>query len=123
MQFGKFNSDRDSALHFLCSSDWSNESFGDVEAPTGFVCRISNTAQDVQASNTEFTSVLEEWNQWEFNVDNEEFRKSLVGHFLIQEDSNGLVHVREYATETELLQVWHSLEISYIEWSQDEGEE
>lgn len=122
MQLGKFSSDRDNVLHFLCLADWSNESFGNVEAPTGYVWRISNTANDVSLANTEFTSVIEEWNQSEFNTDSLEFRNSLVGHFLLQEDSNGLVHVHKFETEETLLKHFQVLETEFSDWDSQEEE-
>jgi len=123
MQLGKFSSDSDSALHFLCLSDWANDSFGNVEAPTGYVWKISNYESDVSSSNTEFTSILEEWNKYEMNTDNQEFRRSLLGHFLLQEDSNGFVHVRKYETDKELCMAFDALQAEYEKWdSQEEGD-
>jgi len=127
MQLGKFSNDRDSALHYLCTSEWSNESFGDVESPTGYVWRISNTWEEVKPTNTEFNSVITEWlraevreNWFQLEALTEELRKSLVGHFLLQEDSNGLVHVREYATEKELLKDFQALETEHFNWDSQE---
>lgn len=121
MQLGKFSSDRDSALHFLCISEWSNESFGDIEAPTGYVWRISNTQDDIFGSfgrgNTEIDSVLQEWEVENIEVEQyEELRRSLIGHFLVIEDSNGLVHVIEWESEAQLVQAYNALEKEYGEW-------
>lgn len=123
MQLGKYSSDRDNILHFLCSSDWANESFGDVEAPTGYVYRITNQTADVQLSNTEITSVIEDQLQAYDIEDTEDFRKSLVGHFLVAEDSNGLVSVSEYQTEELLQQAYSSLEDIYGQWADQDNEE
>lgn len=123
MQLGKFSSDRDSALHYLCTVDWSNDSFGDVEAPTGYVWRISNDPADVHIPNTEFTSVLEEWLEANPEVqDSAEFRASLIGHFLITEDSNGLVYVTESPTEASVKRAFESLRRLYDAWD-DETEQ
>lgn len=119
MQLGKYDSDRDSALHFLCLSEWSNESFGNVESPTGYVWRISNSWEDVKPENMEFSAVVEDWQDVSIST----VRESLVGHFLLQEDSNGLVHVREYITEEELLKDFQALETEHYKWdAQEEGE-
>lgn len=120
MQLGKYSSDRDSALHFLCVGEWSNESFGNVEAPTGYVWRISNTWEDVKPINMEFNSVIEDWVALDSDIDGvaTEFRKSLVGHFLVVEDEQGFVSVHEYATETLLLQAFKSLEEIYAAWDE-----
>lgn len=123
MQLGKYSSDRDNILHFLCSSDWANQSFGDVEAPTGYIYRISNEAADVQLSNTEITSLIEDQLQAYDIDDTEEFRASLVGHFLVAEDSNGFVSVTEYPTEELLLQAYSSLEDIYGQWADQDNEE
>lgn len=122
MQLGKYSTDRDNVLHFLCISDWSNESFGNVEAPTGYVWRISNTANDVALTNTEFNSVIEEWNQSEFNTDNLEFRNSLVGHFLVIEDNNGFVHVLEFPNEDALMTHFEEGKMWFEMWDSQEEE-
>lgn len=123
MRLGKYSTDRDSALHFLCASEWSNASFGDVESPTGFIHRISNKLEEVHKPNTEITSVLEDWFTSEEVEDTTEFRKSLVGHFLLVEDNQGFVSVHEYPTEALLIQAFESLEEIYSEWdSQDDDD-
>lgn len=121
MQLGKYSNDRDNILHFLCLVDWATESFGNVEAPTGYVWRISNTPNDVSLANTEFNTVIEEQVKLYSIVDNEEFRSSLVGHFLITEDSNGLVFVGKYDTEYGLLEDYATLEQEFSEWD-EQGE-
>jgi hypothetical protein len=123
MQLGKFDSDRDSALHYLCSSDWGNESFGDSSTWGKYVWRISNTWEEVKPGNTEIAWIIEEFLNAEDLKDSEEFRKSLVGHFLVQEDSNGLVHVREYASEYGLLEDYSTLEQEFSEWNSQDDEE
>lgn len=117
MQLGKFDTDRDSALHYLCLSDWANGSFGDVESPVGYVWRISNNWEEVKPENTELTSVLEEWFEQQGDVeDTPEFRRSLVGHFLILEDSNGLVHVQSYDTVELSLDAFHEYRDVFEKW-------
>lgn len=124
---GKYSSARDDILHYLCTSEWSNESFGDVEAPTGYVWRISNNWEEVKPINMELTSVLEEWLEWNQEVtDCEELRRELVGHFLITEDSNGLVTVEEFPTEAALKNRFAHLEECFNIWNdsnEDEDEE
>ena len=120
-QLGKYSTDRDNILHFMATCDWANESFGDVEAPTGYVLRMSNTFQDVQPSNTELTSLIEDQVKAYDIVDNDDFRESLVGHFLIWEDASGFVSVLQFATELDLLDVYKDLETEFSEWdSQDD---
>jgi hypothetical protein len=100
---------------------WANESFGDVEAPTGYVYRISNTFGDVKPDNTEFSSMIDEQVTAYDIADNKEFRSSLVGHFLVMEDSNGLVSVLQCETERDLLSVYSTLQDEFYAWdSQDD---
>ena len=120
-QLGKYSTDRDNVIHYLCMGGWANESFGDVESPTGYVYRISNTFGDVNPDNTEFSSMIDDQVTAYDIADNLEFRKSLVGHFLVTEDSNGFVSVLEFETERELLSVYSDLEQEFSDWdSQDD---
>lgn len=123
ISLGKYSSARDSLLHYLCEGEWSNDSFGDVEAPTGYVWRISNDPADVHIPNTEITSVLEEWFESNPEVtDSPELRAELVGHFLVIEDSQGFITV-ETAPSEDVLRVRYAelLEIFEI-WAGDEDD-
>lgn len=118
MQLGKFSTDRDSALHYLCTVDWSTGSFGDVDSPTGYVWRISNTWEDVMPQNMEFNSVLAEWLQSEDVDDRQAFRAHLVGYFILQEDSNGLVHVQQFSSEAAMNARYSGLAREYDTWAE-----
>lgn len=123
MQLGKFDNDRDSALHFLCSAEWSNDSTGDVSTMGKYVWRISNAINDVHPNNTEFQSVIDEWLESEEVQDTKEFRRSLVGHFLVQEFDNGRVLVLEYETEELLIRAFNYFKNEYESvWLEDDGE-
>jgi hypothetical protein len=115
-QLGKYSSDKDNILHFMATSDWANDSFGNVEAPTGYVWRMTNTVEDVQLSNTELTSLIGEQLQAYSIEDGQQFRSSLVGNFLIAEDSQGFVSVTEYPTAALLEQAYDSLQAIYEDW-------
>jgi hypothetical protein len=121
-QLGKYGTDRDNILHYMATSDWANDSFGDVEAPTGYVWRISNTLSEVQVSNTELTSLIED--QLEaYNIeDGPAFRASLVGHFVIEEDSNGFVSVTEFESEAVMLEEFENWRKVFEEWDSQEDE-
>jgi len=120
---GKFSRARDSILHYLCLGFWVNEEFGHVEAPTGYVWRISNDPADVQQENTEVSTILEDWFTDSPEVtDSPELRSELVGHFLVREDSQGFVHVLQFDTEKDLLEVFQTLETEFYEWD-EQGEE
>jgi hypothetical protein len=121
ISLGKYSSARDSLLHFLCTSDWGNASFGDVEAPTGYVWRISNNWEEVKPINMEINSVLEDWFAENSEVtDSPELRKELVGHFLVVEDNDGFISVHEYASEELVIQAFDSIEAIFNEWNEQE---
>lgn len=114
---GKYSSARDSILHFLCTSEWANESTGDVEAPTGYFWRISNYDHDVAEKNNEFGSVLSGWFEENPEVtDSPELRKELVGFWIINEDSNGFIHVMDAQNDKTQQEIYAMLESKYSEW-------
>lgn len=96
----KYDSFVHSALHWLCNAGWGNESDGDANDYGSHFTRISLDWDDVKPNNTEFTSLIEQWPDYvDIIVPDEVFRSSLVGHWLVTEDSNGFVHVRSFPTE------------------------
>lgn len=114
---GKFSSARDSILHFLCISDWANESSGNTESPSGYFWRISNEEFDVQGSNHEFGSVMEDWFTDNPEVtDSPELRQDLVGHFIVQGVDSGMVYVYQYDSEAEMLEAYAALDEQYAAW-------
>lgn len=121
---GKFDSFRDSALHYLCSGEWGNASFGDVTDYGVYVWRISNSWEEVKPEAMDFTSVIEEWAPMEgyetLHADIA-FRQSLVGHFLVSENSQGQVSVRQFPSEAALLARFNDMQAHYEEWV-SEGE-
>lgn len=120
----KFDRARDSILHFLCVSEWSNGSFGDVEAPTGYVWRISNGWEEVKPEALDFTSVLEDWFDANKEVtDSPALRKELVGHFLVTEDSNGFVTVEKFPSKVSLVSEYVYLENRFNTWNNEEEED
>lgn len=123
---GKFDSFRDSALHYLCRAEWCNESFGDVTTYGVFIDRISNEYADVQELNTEVSSLLEEWfTENGVSPSDREFRYSLVGHFLVSENDQGQVTVKEFKLESELIRHFNQMRDHYDEWmsAQDDNDE
>jgi hypothetical protein len=121
---GKYDSFRDSALHFLCQSDWADESFGDVNDYGVYIWRIGNTPENVQLSNTETTSLLEQWPYYEeANGASQEFRDSLVGEFIVSENEQGFVHVRKFETEELTLARFEAFRDHYTQWENENFEE
>lgn len=117
--YGKYSSYRDSALHFLCSSEWGNDSFGDSNDYGAFIWRISNSLPEVHVLNTEINSVLEDWE--DANPDciytREELRAQLVGHFLVSENSTGSVHVQEFNSEHAVTERFNAMQEHYNNWA------
>jgi hypothetical protein len=114
---GKYDSARDSILSYLCLADWANESTGNVEAPTGYFSQITNFPADVQMENGEFSSIMEEWLEYNSEVtDSPELRAELVGHFIVQSMDSGFVYVYKYDTEKEMLEAYDAMEREFFEW-------
>lgn len=121
---GKYSSARDDLLHYLCISDWANESSGNTESPSGYFWRISNTAEDVQQANGEFNSVIADWFADNSEVtDSEELRSELVGHFIVQGVDSGFVYVYKYDDEAEQREAYEALEQQYAAWDTDENDQ
>lgn len=114
---GKYSSARDDLLHYLCTSEWSNESSGNSEAPSGYFWRISNEVADVHQKNGEFNSVVEDWfKDCPEVTDSQELRDELVGHFIVQGVDSGMVYVYKYDSEAEMLEAYAALEETYAAW-------
>jgi len=122
LPLGKYSSARDDILHYMCMSDWANYSDGNSEAPTGYFWAIANTPEDVQTSNTEFSSLLEEWLKDNPEVtDSPALRAELVGRFIVIENSQGFVSVASgYASDEELQMAYQQLEDEYSAWDEEE---
>lgn len=116
----KYDSFEHSALHFLCNAGWGNESDGNAPEYGSYFTRISLGWQDVKPTNTEFTSLLEQWPDVDgIPVPLDEFRIRLTGHWLVAEDSNGFVHVRRFGTEAALIERFEDFAQHYSAWSVD----
>lgn len=114
---GKFSAARDDILHFLCISDWANESSGNTESPSGYFWRISNEADDVSFNNGEFNSIMDEWSANNREVtDSEALRAELVGHFIVQGVDSGFVYVYAYDNEAEQREAYAALDEQYSQW-------
>ena len=121
---GKFDCARDDILHYLCTSDWAEDSFGNVTDYGSYVWRISNDVNDVSMTNGEFNSILEEWFGWNEGVtDSPELRAELVGHFLVTTVDSGFVYVSAYDTAEALKTAYNAAEEAYREWDEDDTED
>ncbi|QBZ72291.1 hypothetical protein SEA_CIRCINUS_249 [Streptomyces phage Circinus] len=109
MPLGKFDSDRDELFYVMSLEGWANESSGDVECPTGYFARISNGRSDIP-------SIRDAFPEESRPVSDDE----IVGHYLLQENSQGFVSVYDYASEWQLTRAFRILEETYSEWTDDE---
>lgn len=95
---GKYDSPRDEVLHLLCTWEWANESDGNVEAPTGYFWRIGIT----EAELPEITDVLRSCTDERPILDtllDPALLRSLIGSYLVTEDTEGFVHVLDCRTD------------------------
>lgn len=118
---GKYSSARDDILHFLCTSDWAEESSGNTESPSGYFWRISNTPEDVSMNNHEFNSVIEDWFKDNPEVtDSSNLRFELVGDFIVQGVDSGMIYVYQYESKAEMLEAYEALDEQYGQWDDEE---
>lgn len=124
MPLGKFGSARDDILHFLCTSDWAEDSTGNSMDWHAYAWRISNDVNDVAETNTEFNSIIGEWFEMNSEVtDSPELRAELVGHFLVVQYPGGHVGVAQYETQAALAEDFDKIEHDYAAWDADENGE
>lgn len=119
----KYDSFRDSALHFLCNAGWGNESDGDAPDYGSHFTRISLNWSDVGLNNTEFNSLIEQWENHEeaHGMEYHRFRASLVGHWLVSEDNQGFVHVRGFTREDQAKARFDAFAGHYAQWLDSDG--
>lgn len=116
---GKFDCARDDILQFMCTSDWANDSFGNVGDYGSYVWKISNTPEDVSMDNGECNSLLTEWFTWHPEVtDSPELRAELAGHFNVTTVDSGFVYVSAYDTAEARDAVYRLAEEAYGEWDE-----
>lgn len=108
----KYGSPRNEVLGAMLEGGWGNESSGDVEAPTGHFCRISNSTQELQEVSEVFSDILGEMGRYGIKP------SDLLGHFLLITDSNGFVNVNQYDTAEELTHEYNILDEAYSVWLQ-----
>jgi hypothetical protein len=119
---GKYDSYRDSVLHYLCTSDWANESDGNSSDYGVYFWRISNTWEDVKPENEEFNSLMEDIAAEGIEL-TEDLRRQMVGHFLVSESDTGAVNVRQFETEGKLLGRYQDFAEHYASWAEQGDEE
>jgi hypothetical protein len=121
---GKYDSARDDLLHWLCTFDWAEESFGNVDEYGAYVWKISNEAVDVFQNNGEFNSVFEQWHeQCPEVIDSADFRTELVGHFIVTTNSSGFVYVERFESQLARDVEFTIREQAWIDWDDQDDEE
>lgn len=121
MPLGKYSSARDDILHWMCINEWADDSFGNSGDYGLYAWRIDNDKQDVSTSNTEFNSLLSEWFEQNPEVkDSEELRSELIGHFMINEISNGAIVVWSFSSGQELMETYLAEQTRWEEWELDD---
>lgn len=102
----KFDSPRDEVLHLLTVEGWANESDGDVQSPTGWFARISNSSAELNEIRDAFKS--EVWRSFDW--------ASILGHWMVVEGSDGVVHVGEYLNEAAVMFAFQELQFKFGEY-------
>ena len=105
----KYDSSRDEVLHSMALQGWSNKSDGDVECPTGYFSLICNSTGELEQILGPFSGEIASAELTDTN--------ELIGNFLVIEDSQGFVHVWEYATVLAAQAEYRELENEYVNWS------
>jgi hypothetical protein len=92
---GKYASPLGEALHRLCQEQWANESTGNVEAPTGYVWRITITEAELPEVRSALDAI------WEDHPYDDEGRAcaEMVGAWIVVEDTQGFVTCTNWATD------------------------
>lgn len=110
MQLGKYDSDRDAVLNMLTVSGWANQSTGDVEAPTGFVALVIVHPVELSEIEEAFSADVENEIEEGFSWD------SIIGNFLLSENSQGFVTVTEFPTCHDAKKEYERISRAYGEW-------
>ena len=79
--------------------------------------------EDVKQTNTEFNSVMELLVESEGFPFTQELRDSLVGHFMVSENDQGLVTVKKYTLESELIRHFNSMQEHFNAFMDTEEQE
>ena len=89
---GKYSNERDAMLHRMSLEMWANDDSGDVESAQGFFSRLSNGPEEISEIKDAFSEGAPDGFEWD----------SLIGRFLVIEDSQGFVTVTEFRTDSQL---------------------
>lgn len=104
---GKYNSVRDELLHLMTSEAWGTDSDGSTDSPYGWFALCSNQPEELHEIRQAFEDVHPA-----FGGD----LSSIVGSFVLVEDEQGFVTVRQVETEEEARAAFQALREAYAGW-------
>ena len=104
------DSTRDQILDAMAIDGWANASDGNVESPTGYFSRISNDVADIVSIIDAFGGI----GDVDFDI------SELIGHFMVAKDSQGLLYVWQYPSESALVAEYDTLVSEYSTWLGDD---
>lgn len=105
MSKGKYDSQRDALLHRMVEGMWSNQSTGDVNAPTGAFALITISDAEKNECAAAFADDLTELDV-----------HMPIGAFILREDSQGFITVDEHPTAAAATVAYRDLERTYEAW-------
>lgn len=97
----------EAVLQAMIIGGWANESDGDVTAPMGAFARVTNEAEDKAGIEDAFHDVMDTY-ECEYDA--------LIGHWLVEEASNGAVRVTRYDNPIHLTRDFQQLQDDYALW-------
>lgn len=100
----------EAVLQAMVTGGWANESDGSVEAPTGHFARVTNEARDMDGVHDAFKDVIVTYGLGD--------ESKLIGHFLVREDSNGMVSITAYDNPIALTRDFQQLQDDYAAWAE-----
>ena len=109
---GKFPNDTVEALHRWSLNGFCDNS-GNVEAPTGWYCRIDVDAGVLRQINDETVANLVD-NPLQYDPD------ELLGYWMLYEDNQGFVDAERFPNAPQRDRVWDRLERQYGTWDNND---
>jgi hypothetical protein len=116
---GKFSSAQEELLYTLAASEqWAEEETGNSTDWSLYGWAISIEAGSLDSDN------LETVQRWAGDIDSEdgELVSSIYGHWIVWENSSGMVSVSKFETEEELSAAWTQFESDYSDWAGEDEE-
>lgn len=99
----------------MLTNDWFINSDGNVEAPTGYFGYVYNNLSELPEIYEAFSDVIEGYGK----PDDED----IVGSFYASIDSNGIIHIVSFATQSQAKSAFDMALSEYIKWSDSDPED